>query len=226
MVREPVPTGPLVKAVTTPVAPSRVVTLVLPPTASPPAFTLTPPPKRLAPESWSRPLPVLVMPTVALSVELPTGAETARVGVALATVVLPLTVTGLTLNVRVAPPRSRAMTPPAPATVAPVPEIRETWPTLVELAVTPPVRVRTPVPVPTLAWVELPSLTKFRPARVWLKLLRLSTPAPLISGTTLAWIWLAASSRTVAPLMMRSPAGMATVEPALAPLTLRPRVAV
>ena len=90
----------------------------------------------------------------------------------------------------------------------------------------PPVRTRIPVPVLTFAWVELPSLTKLSPARVWLKLFRLRMPAPRISGMTLAWIWLAASSRTVAPLMMRSPAGMATVEPALAPVTLRPRVAV
>ena len=166
MVRGPVPIGPLAKAATKPVAPSRVATLVLPPTASPPAFTVTPPPKRLAPESWSKPLPALVIPTVALSVELPIGAETASDGVALATVVLPLTVTGLMLKVRVAPPRSRAVRPPAPATVAPAPEMTATEPTLEEEAVTLPVRVRMPVPVVTEAAVVEPSLTKLRPARV------------------------------------------------------------
>ena len=163
-VSTPVPKGPLVKAETTPKA-SRVP-VELPAMSKPPAFTVTPPPKRLAPESCSRPLPDLVMPTVALSVELPIGAEIASEGVALATVLLPLTVTGSTVKVRVAPPRSRAMTPPAAATVTPVPEITETWPALDEVAVTLPVRVRMPVPVLTLACVELPSLTKLRPARV------------------------------------------------------------
>ena len=152
------------KAETTPKA-SRVPA-ELPAMSRPPAFTVTPPPKRLAPESWSKPLPALVIPTVALSVELPIGAETASDGVALATVVLPLTVTGLILNVRVTPPRSTAIMPPAPATVAPVPEIKETCPALLEVAVTPPVRVRMPVPVLTLAWVELPSLMKLSPAKV------------------------------------------------------------
>ena len=157
-VSTPVPKGPLVKAETTPKA-SRVPA-ELPAMSRPPAFTVTPPPKRLAPESWSRPLPDLVMPTVALSVELPIGAEMARVGVALATVVLPLTVTGLTLNVRVVPPRSTAI-PPVPA-----PEIVETEPTLMEVAAMLPVRVRMPVPVVTCGPVLPPSLLKVRPARV------------------------------------------------------------
>ena len=148
-VSTPVPKGPLVKAETTPKA-SRVPA-ELPAMSRPPAFTVTPPPKRLAPESWSRPLPDLVMPTVALSVELPIGAEMARVGVALATVLLPLTVTGSTAKVRVAPPRSSAMIPPAPPTVMPVPAIKETCPALLEVAVMPPVSVRMPVPVLRLA---------------------------------------------------------------------------
>ena len=231
MVRAPVPIGPLAKAGTTPVAPSRVATLVLAPTARPPAFTATPPPKRLAPESWSRPLPDLVMPTVALSVELPIGAETARVGVTFATVVLPLTVTGLTLNVRVAPPRSRTMMPPAPATVAPVPESVETVPTLPEIAVMPPVKVSTPVPVVTLGAVEPPSLSNVSPARVWLKLLSCRIAyCPRTTGVIPKLIWLAWSSRTLPPLMIRESAtvvasGIAEKPVApVAPVTFRSRM--
>ena len=218
------------KAVTTPNV-SRVP-VELPATAKPPAVMLTPPPKRLAPESCSSPLPVLVMPTVPLFVELPIAAEILSVGVLLATVVLPLTVTGLILNVRVVPPRSTAMAvAPAPVTTAPVPERTETVPALPEIAVIPPVKVSTPVPVVTLGAVEPPSLSNVSPARVWLKLLswRMAN-CPRTTGVMPKLIWLAWSRRTLPPLMMRESATVAAsgiaerpVAP-VAPVTFRSRI--
>ena len=195
----PIPTGPLTKAVATPVV--SVVTLVLAPICRPPALTVTPPPKVLAPLSARMPLPVLLMPVPATLLELETRAERLRVGVTLAISVSALTVTGAILKVRVVPFRSRAPTPEE--------EISEMLATLLEVASIPPVSLSTPVPSVSVGAVP-PLLLKVRAASVWLKLLRSSAAWPLRVGLTVKLIWLAARSWTLAELMIRSPAGIAT----------------
>ena len=168
MVSEPVPTGPLAKALTTPVPWLNTLTLVLAPTARPPAFTLTPPPKRLPLLlSCTRPLPFRVRLVLALFEDEPRAVLMFSVGVTLATVVLPLIVTGAALMDRVAPLRSTPMAvAPAAGRMAPAPAIVATVPALPDVAVMLPLSVRMPLPVVRLGAVVPPSLSKFRPARV------------------------------------------------------------
>src|SRR4051812_7882179 len=177
-----------------------VLGVLLAPMERPPVATFTPPPKVLVvPERRSRPAPVLLMPAVALFVELLTSALTFSVGVRFATVVLPFTVTGATLKVRVAPFRSSAPTP--------VLVIALTAPTFDDVATTLPVSERMPVPSETVGAAP-PWLLKLRPARVWLKLFRFRVPWPFRTGTTAGSIWLPCRKVTVAPPTTRESAAL------------------